>query len=109
MARQALGDVHPGLEGAVRVGDEGTYVNGTGYRIDATVNAADLAILLGSWGSCPGCDADLNGDTVVDAADLAILLGNFEKARNFGQKKKVLEAFSEIQKEMEAVDQLLFF
>ena len=27
---------------------------------------------------------------------LAILLGNFEKARNFGQKKQAFEAFQEI-------------
>ena len=27
---------------------------------------------------------------------LAILLGNFDKARNFGQKKKVFAAFEEI-------------
>jgi Dockerin type I domain len=42
---------------------------------DGTVNAADLAILLGAWGPCAGCDADLNGDGTVDAPDLAILLG----------------------------------
>ena len=35
----------------------------------------DLAILLGDWGPCPDCPADLNGDGVVDAADLATLLG----------------------------------
>lgn len=40
---------------------------------DGTVNAADLAILLGQWGG-PG-SADLNGDGTVSAADLAILLG----------------------------------
>jgi hypothetical protein len=40
---------------------------------DGAVDAADLAILLGAWGtSGPG---DLDGDGVVDAADLAILLG----------------------------------
>ncbi len=39
------------------------------------VNAADLAILLGSWGG-PGI-ADLNCDGTVDAADLAILLGSW--------------------------------
>ncbi len=42
---------------------------------DGIVDAADLALLLGSWGPCPGCIADLNGDDVVNAADLALLLG----------------------------------
>ncbi|MDZ4754091.1 MAG: FG-GAP-like repeat-containing protein [Phycisphaerae bacterium] len=40
---------------------------------DGSVNAADLAILLGQWGG-PGT-ADLDGNGTVDAADLAILLG----------------------------------
>ena len=40
------------------------------------VGAADLAILLGSWGPCEGCPADLDGDGAVGAADLAILLGS---------------------------------
>ena len=43
---------------------------------DGVVSAADLSILLGSWGSCPGeCAADLNNDGAVDAADLAAILG----------------------------------
>ncbi|MFM7133157.1 MAG: hypothetical protein ACKO0W_02445 [Planctomycetota bacterium] len=42
---------------------------------NGVVNGADLAILLGSWGTAgPG---DLNGDGVVNGADLAILLGNW--------------------------------
>ncbi len=45
---------------------------------DGTVNAADLALLLGQWGVCHAdCNADLNGDAVVDAGDLAILLGSW--------------------------------
>jgi hypothetical protein len=39
---------------------------------DGFVNAADLATLLGAWGS-PGADLDGNGTT--DAADLSVLLG----------------------------------
>ncbi len=42
------------------------------------VGAFDLALLLGSWGPCPGkdaCPADLNGDGNVGAYDLALLLG----------------------------------
>ncbi len=37
------------------------------------VDAADLAILLGAWGSTGNADFDENG--TVDAADLAVLLG----------------------------------
>ncbi len=47
---------------------------------DGTVGAADLAILLGSWGpcgDCGDCPADLDGDCTVGAADLAMLLGNW--------------------------------
>ena len=41
---------------------------------DGMVDGADLGILLGAWGPCPGCPADLNFDNVVDGADLGILL-----------------------------------
>jgi hypothetical protein len=44
---------------------------------DGIVSTADLLILLGSWGKCPGCPADLNNDGVVGTADLLILLGNW--------------------------------
>lgn len=44
---------------------------------DCSVNAADLAVLLGAWGPCVGCEADLDGDGHVNAADLAILLGDW--------------------------------
>jgi hypothetical protein len=40
---------------------------------DGHVNAADLAILLGAWGTSG--PADLNNSGSVDAADLALLLG----------------------------------
>jgi hypothetical protein len=39
---------------------------------DGSVDAADLALLLGSWGTSGN---DLTGDGIVDASDLAILLG----------------------------------
>jgi hypothetical protein len=42
---------------------------------DGTVDAADLAELLGAWGPNPGHPADFNGDGTVNAADLAQLLG----------------------------------
>jgi hypothetical protein len=41
---------------------------------DGTVDAADLAILLGGWGT-GGTVADINGDGLVDGSDLAQLLG----------------------------------
>ena len=41
---------------------------------DSDVDAADLAELLSSWGSCVGCPADFDEDGDVDAADLAQLL-----------------------------------
>ncbi len=44
---------------------------------DGTVGAADLAMLLGSWGPCAGCPADFNGDDQVEAFDLAQLLGHW--------------------------------
>ncbi|MDZ4753788.1 MAG: hypothetical protein SGJ11_04755 [Phycisphaerae bacterium] len=44
---------------------------------DGSVNAADLAILLGSWGGAATA-ADINCSGVVDAADLALLLGAWD-------------------------------
>lgn len=41
---------------------------------DGAVNAIDLAILIGAWGT-PGGSADLDHDGVVGAGDLGILLG----------------------------------
>jgi len=43
---------------------------------DTEVDAADLGLLLGAWGT-DNVSADLNCDGTVDAADLAILLGNW--------------------------------
>lgn len=41
---------------------------------DGVVNAGDLALLLGAWGSASST-ADLNLDATVNAGDLALLLG----------------------------------
>jgi hypothetical protein len=41
---------------------------------DGAVNGADLAILLGGWGTA---NADLDGDGATNGADLAILLGSW--------------------------------
>ena len=43
---------------------------------DGVVDAADLGILIGQFGTA-GPDADLNDDNIVDAADLGILIGVF--------------------------------
>lgn len=46
---------------------------------DGAVTGADLGLLLGAWGTCPGgtpgCIGDLNVDGVVNGADLGLLLG----------------------------------
>jgi hypothetical protein len=69
-------DVVVGVDtpGAANTACEGTPCAGD-LNDDGVVNGADLAILLGEWGKCPGCVADLNDDGVVNGADLAILLG----------------------------------
>jgi hypothetical protein len=41
------------------------------------VGGADLAEMLGSWGPCVGCNADLDGNGEVGGADLAELLGSW--------------------------------
>lgn len=41
---------------------------------DGVINAADLAQMLGAWGTNK-YEADLNGDGVVNSTDLALLLG----------------------------------
>ena len=42
-----------------------------------SVDASDLATVLGSWGACSGCTSDIDGNGTVDAADLATLLGSW--------------------------------
>lgn len=65
-----------GAEGYADVNLEFTALpNPNDINGDGHVNGADLALLLGSWGPCPGCPEDLNDDGVVDGMDLAILLG----------------------------------
>jgi hypothetical protein len=41
---------------------------------NSSVNGADLASLLSSWGPCAGCLADLDSNDVVDGRDLSVLL-----------------------------------
>ncbi|MDZ4831765.1 MAG: hypothetical protein SGJ09_16410 [Phycisphaerae bacterium] len=64
--------------GAAYAYDLGVACTASDINRDGHVNAADLSILLGFWGSCSGaCLGDIDGDGIVDAADLAILLGNW--------------------------------
>ena len=46
---------------------------------DGSVGGADLGLLLGAWGACPGtpCLGDLNLDGEVNGADLGLLLGQW--------------------------------
>ena len=46
-------------------------------NMDGAVGAADLLILLASWGPCADCPADIDGDGSVGAADLLILLASW--------------------------------
>jgi hypothetical protein len=41
---------------------------------DGAVGGADLAQLLGAWGTCTGCAADLTRDGQVAGDDLAMIL-----------------------------------
>jgi glucose/arabinose dehydrogenase len=51
---------------------------------DGTVDATDLAILLGAWGPNPGHPADLNNSGEIEAADLAELLGAWGDCPPYG-------------------------
>jgi hypothetical protein len=44
---------------------------------NGSVDASDLAVLLGGWGPAPSVELDLVPDGVIDAADLAVLLGGW--------------------------------
>jgi trimeric autotransporter adhesin len=55
---------------------------------DSEVAAADLAILLGQWGT--GATADLNGDGVVGANDLTMLLSAWGQCPSKCRRTRVL-------------------
>ena len=47
-------------------------------RLEALrLDAVDYLMLIASWGFCPGCPADFNGDDVVDAMDFMLLIANW--------------------------------
>lgn len=52
------------------------YAQTSDINGDGVVDAADLAVLLGDWGSST-IHSDLNGDGVVNGFDLGILLGHW--------------------------------
>jgi hypothetical protein len=41
---------------------------------DGIINAADLLLVINSWGPCAGCAADINHDDVVNAGDLLTVI-----------------------------------
>ena len=48
---------------------------------DGVVNGADLAIILGNWGTYPVgsvCGPDLDMDGLVDGVDLSLCLGDWD-------------------------------
>ena len=57
-------------------GDPPPTTNASDLNSDGRVDAADLALLLNSWGSPKG-PADINRDGAVNGVDLAILLGQW--------------------------------
>jgi hypothetical protein len=70
----ALGDTNLAIDALIR---EYPPVDPADLDGDGIVGGADLAILLGAWGSSDPA-ADLDGDGVVGASDLAILLGGWK-------------------------------
>ena len=51
---------------------------------DGDVGPFDLAVLLDSWGPCPGCRADFDCDNDVGAFDLAFLLNSWGPCGGLG-------------------------
>jgi hypothetical protein len=52
---------------------------------DGAVNVNDLLLVIGSWGACPGCDADVapppGGDGTVDVNDLLFIINAWGACR----------------------------
>ena len=74
-----IGDTQNGSgSGAVFVFDAQRIFCPTDLNDDATIDTADLGLLIGAFGStCACCPADINGDGTVDTADLGLLIGAF--------------------------------
>ena len=74
------GDPSDGIESAWSESLSVQVVIAGDLDADGDVDLADLATLLGNYGSTSGTyyqDGDIDGDGDVDIADLAILLGNY--------------------------------
>ena len=70
---EVFGEVDVSVECAATCGSCPTDSDG-----DGVTDAADLAVLLGSWGSVDAGDCqDADDDGLIDAFDLAVLLGNW--------------------------------
>ena len=50
-------------------------IAGAGNAPDGVIDFIDLLTLVGNWGACDRCPADLDGDGDVDFVDLVTLLG----------------------------------
>ena len=66
--------VEAGVDDFAITGYDCTAANPADLNGDGTVDAADLSLLLGAWGTS-GPTGDINNDGTVDAADLSLLLG----------------------------------
>lgn len=71
------GALGPDWDGGLGSNNGGGTCTAGDIDCDGEVDGADLALLLGNWGSCPGCAADIDGDGSVGGSDLALLLGNW--------------------------------
>jgi len=70
-------DADPSLDkNADGILDRCQYARGD-FDLDRNVGGADLALLLGLWGTLESPIGDLNDDGLIDGADLAGLLGNW--------------------------------
>ena len=76
LSASALIDIGPYTCVILSQGNPPPTTNSCDVNGDGTVDASDLATLLGLWGSADAA-ADVNDDGTVNAADLAALLGQW--------------------------------
>ena len=79
-AASAVGDCiapDPYAVADVEVAMQALAVDPGDIHADGSIDGTDLALILGSWGTCAGCPEDLNEDGVVDGVDLAFVLGGW--------------------------------
>jgi glucose/arabinose dehydrogenase len=79
----ALGELYVveqgmGTDGEVfRIVPQEASVAAADLDCDGDVSGTDVALLVESWGPCPGCRADLDGNLRVGIVDLLILLASW--------------------------------